>query len=210
MKTTRLCNHWQGMPFSERAKLPAESGIYAAKIGTDIVYVGRSVNIRNRWKRHTRHDEFVNLNKEHGLEVLWQLHPPESLASIEAKLIKKIQPVMNGDYGTFKSEQVPFLHITAQLRSGGCYLDQLTPYSPIEKFVISWLLDRARSADRNQNALDAWESFDDESLSKHNITTPIERAAVRQSLAILERENTIVSTPNGMHAIAHLINGQVA
>jgi hypothetical protein len=215
MKTTRLCNHWQGMPFSERAKLPASPGIYAAKVGTDIVYIGRSVNIRNRWKRHTRHKEFASLDKKHGLEVLWQLHPADSLAEIEGAMIKKIKPVMNGNDGLFSPKRVdPVTSLAdAKWRPLKTWIDPWQPYGPMEKLILEILSNRIRMVNFGQGheINEVWAEFKPEFFAFSNIATPIQMAAFYESLGILVDEGVVqVSDCGQKYALVHQVNVEVA
>ncbi|MHC5778947.1 GIY-YIG nuclease family protein [Nostoc sp.] len=56
--------------FQERKILPASSGIYFAISSNDkILYIGRSTNLRNRWKSH--HREVQLKSQSEDIRLAW-------------------------------------------------------------------------------------------------------------------------------------------
>lgn len=72
--------------------LPYKSGCYIVRDGDRVLYVGQSVNIRQRWASHT-HKRFIERNFPNATieAVLYN----RELEAKEAELIKKLHPVMN-------------------------------------------------------------------------------------------------------------------
>ncbi len=75
-------------------QLPEASGIYFVTSNDEILYIGISTNIRNRWVGHHRKSE---LNIYNDVKIHWYLlDDKKALPELEAKLIKTLKPKLNG------------------------------------------------------------------------------------------------------------------
>ena len=85
------------MPLSDAYRLPARPGVYLVYRREEVLYVGKSVNLQQRWIRHHRQRQFAAL----GLDVELAYLPlagskPSTLAAYEHCLISTFQPPLNG------------------------------------------------------------------------------------------------------------------
>jgi len=84
------------VPLESRAMLPKTPGIYFAidSQGT-IQYIGRSVDINQRWKQHHRCDQ---LEKVGEVQIAWlEVSDTRLLSPIEKALIKWFRPPLNSE-----------------------------------------------------------------------------------------------------------------
>ena len=82
------------VPLLEKHKLPQTSAIYfaIAKSG-EILYIGRSINIANRWNGHHRYSELKEIG---NVRIAWLSCDDESLLpQIEEAMIKHFLPCLN-------------------------------------------------------------------------------------------------------------------
>lgn len=79
---------------SDRKKLPEISGIYLAVDSQETVqYIGKSVNLNQRWKTHHRHSQFKDIGK---IKIVWiEVSEKSLLLEIETALIEYFNPVLN-------------------------------------------------------------------------------------------------------------------
>lgn len=76
--------------FVERKYLPCSSGIYLVIRKNEVLYIGKSANIRDRWKSHHQ----SSLVEEFDRIAWWEL-PKESLNEAELRLIERFNPCLN-------------------------------------------------------------------------------------------------------------------
>ncbi|NEO86458.1 MAG: GIY-YIG nuclease family protein [Spirulina sp. SIO3F2] len=83
------------VPLPERKDLPAIAGIYfAIDSQGNVQYIGRSVNIQQRWTVHHRTDQ---LKKMRGVKIAYlTVDDPQLLDSTEEALIEWFDPPLNG------------------------------------------------------------------------------------------------------------------
>ena len=82
------------LPLSERSSLPSTPGIYFAidSLG-QIQYIGKSVNIRQRW---IGHHQLEGLDIIGGIKISWLVvEDPKLLYHIETALINYFRPPLN-------------------------------------------------------------------------------------------------------------------
>ncbi|MBH8565902.1 GIY-YIG nuclease family protein [Nostoc sp. CENA67] len=84
--------------FQERKILPASPGIYFAISSNDeILYIGRTSNLRNRWKSHHRAVQFKSQSQ--NIRLAWlQVDDETLLPEIEAALIEHFAPAFNNTH----------------------------------------------------------------------------------------------------------------
>ena len=98
------------LPLEAKSAFPRKPAIYFAIDSQDsIQYIGRSNDVRERWKNHHRYEELAAIG---GVRVVYLfIEAPELLPEIEAALIDWFQPQLNlissgRGAASFDSEQV--------------------------------------------------------------------------------------------------------
>ena len=79
-------------PLSDRANFPTCSCVYFAQAGKDIVYVGKTKNLRKRWKNHHR---FAQLEKLADIRIGWMAVTDPWMSAIEQDWIWSYKPSLN-------------------------------------------------------------------------------------------------------------------
>lgn len=106
------------LPLEEKTAFPKRSAIYFAidSLGT-VQYIGRAVNVRNRWGNHHRYNE---LNAIGNIKIACLfVDLPELLPEIETGLIKYFEPVLNQSLGYCKRDdktERPNLKLNSAIR----------------------------------------------------------------------------------------------
>lgn len=96
---------------SDRASLPSCSGIYFLLSSKGkLLYIGRSINIANRWRNG--HHQHRLRNRFKNLWLAWYESDIESLETLEAELINCYNPPFNGDSRYKPKTEV---HLTVEL-----------------------------------------------------------------------------------------------
>lgn len=86
---------YKSVPFDSLEDLPEISGIYYALRGFDLLYIGQSQDIYDRWNGRSKHGKHYQLDK-YGCRLIHYRPVPESrLRYIEAKEIKRLNPQFN-------------------------------------------------------------------------------------------------------------------
>ena len=79
-----------GCPVAERKQLPDRPGIYFVLDGATVLYIGRAVNLRNRWAQHHR------LAQVGSAKIAYQeVSDPAMLDAVEIACIDHFQPTLN-------------------------------------------------------------------------------------------------------------------
>lgn len=82
------------IPLAERAALPDTPAIYFVLAGDTVLYVGQSVNVRQRWLAHHR---LQQLNEHGGCRIAWLMVDDTSLLDeMERACIAHFRPALNG------------------------------------------------------------------------------------------------------------------
>jgi GIY-YIG catalytic domain len=87
--------------YKNKLSLPASPGIYYVLnlTSNEIIYVGKSKNIRARWNGHHRDWDVGMLQavyKAITVVIAWELCAKENLSNVERKRIKECNPILNG------------------------------------------------------------------------------------------------------------------
>lgn len=83
------------LPLSERKQLPSCSAIYFVMQGDRILYIGKTVNLAQRWATHNRLKQFVKIVGD--VHIAWlECSDTTLLRKVEAALIKQFEPELNG------------------------------------------------------------------------------------------------------------------
>lgn len=86
--------HWSSLTLSRRAALPSCPGIYAALKGRQILYIGKSTNLRDRWLGRSHH-RYEQLRRQGRCRLHWVVLSREAIDAKERELIHKWQPTLN-------------------------------------------------------------------------------------------------------------------
>jgi len=79
---------------TDRSQLPVCPAVYFALDGDRVLYVGRSVNLQQRWMAHRRYRQLKGIS---NVRIAWlECSDPSLLPEIEAALIEYFQPSLNG------------------------------------------------------------------------------------------------------------------
>lgn len=80
--------------WQDRRKLPQEPGIYFVFQGEELLYIGKAVNLKARWKHHNRGYQF-SLTPSVQI-AYWQRNAGEDLEGLERLCCRAFQPRLNG------------------------------------------------------------------------------------------------------------------
>lgn len=82
------------LSLAARSQLPPCPAAYFVLEGDRVLYVGRSVNLRQRWLAHRRYKQFKAIS---NVRIAWlECSDPSLLPEIEVALIEYFQPSLNG------------------------------------------------------------------------------------------------------------------
>ncbi|MEO1375955.1 MAG: GIY-YIG nuclease family protein [Cyanobacteria bacterium J06635_10] len=90
---------WSNVLFTQRSRLPIESGIYiVADANNKVWYVGKAQNIKSRWagKTHHRYPQLIRSNRKLCHRIYWKLVPLSDLDEQEKYYVNLLQPELNG------------------------------------------------------------------------------------------------------------------
>lgn len=90
---------WSNVLFTQRSRLPVESGIYiVADVNEKVWYVGKAQNIKSRWagKTHHRYPQLIRSNRKLCHRIYWQQVPSSDLDAQEKYYVDLFQPELNG------------------------------------------------------------------------------------------------------------------
>lgn len=88
-------NTFPSLKLSEKEKLPECSGIYFAIANNQILYIGQSRNIKNRWQNHHRLPQLEKINKRCEVKLFWLECNQNQLNEIEKQYINYYYPGLN-------------------------------------------------------------------------------------------------------------------
>jgi len=81
------------LPLNDRQKLPSIACIYFVLENDWLVYIGRSRDLRFRWRQHHRYHDFQDLE---NVKIAWlEISEPSLLHEIEMALIAWFEPYLN-------------------------------------------------------------------------------------------------------------------
>ena len=87
-------HQWPSCALSNRHVLPSEPGIYAAMRGRQILYIGKSINLRERWQGSSHH-RYEQLRRKGRCRLHWVVLQRQAIHDKEQELIQKWQPPLN-------------------------------------------------------------------------------------------------------------------
>ncbi|MEG4964192.1 MULTISPECIES: GIY-YIG nuclease family protein [unclassified Microcoleus] len=83
------------LPLANRSALPPCPAVYFALEGDHVLYVGRSVNLKQRWMTHRRYSQLKGFN---NVRIAWlECSDSSLLPEIEVALIEYFRPSLNGE-----------------------------------------------------------------------------------------------------------------
>jgi hypothetical protein len=90
-------NTLPSVAFIEKETLPDCCGIYFVMNGDEILYIGKSVRICNRWKAHHKLEMIKSLENSDNFRIAWlELKDRTLLDETEIALITHFKPKLNG------------------------------------------------------------------------------------------------------------------
>ncbi|MFQ4139623.1 GIY-YIG nuclease family protein [Nodosilinea sp. PGN35] len=92
----KILSDLPSVPLNERGYLPAVSGVYIAATATQILYVGQSGDMRQRWRSHNQLDRLVGFE---GVRLYYLLTPQGFCGQLESALIRQFAPLLNTSNG---------------------------------------------------------------------------------------------------------------
>lgn len=82
------------VPLDERSQLPSTACVYFCLSESDeVLYIGKTTNLRQRWMAHHRYAELEEIGNIH---LAWLQCSANDLEILEDKLIKILEPLLNG------------------------------------------------------------------------------------------------------------------
>lgn len=94
------------VPLDQRSLLPECPGIYFAALGAKILYVGKAVNIKNRWAGCSHH-RYYELSLRGNVRLYWlEVYEDEKgwLYETESEWIKLLKPPLNGSSISYEKD----------------------------------------------------------------------------------------------------------
>lgn len=91
-------SRWKRCGLKERMfRLPKKPGLYAIlnKNSKRIYYIGKSINLVNRWKYGSNHHRFKQACKLKDPKIAWIEIPKSKIHTLELEYIKKYKPTWN-------------------------------------------------------------------------------------------------------------------
>ncbi len=82
----------QQIKYEDRRNLPNVSAVYVVRSESQVLYVGSSWTLRQRFISHHRRDAFLAHN---ATFIEWEECPDDQMADIERKLVRKLSPLLN-------------------------------------------------------------------------------------------------------------------
>ncbi|MEM9804051.1 MAG: hypothetical protein AAF959_02140 [Cyanobacteria bacterium P01_D01_bin.56] len=86
---------WKTIPLRHRHQLPARPGLYAVKSLGRVLYVGRAVDLRDRWQGSGHHRYYQARNLAWPRLAYIEL-PKRAINRAERQLIERVNPPWNG------------------------------------------------------------------------------------------------------------------
>lgn len=86
-------NSLPSVALEDRLLLPARPSVYFVTDNQNVIqYIGKSLNTKSRWTKHSKLKELPSLE---GIRISYLLLPEHELAFVEAKLIEYFNPPLN-------------------------------------------------------------------------------------------------------------------
>lgn len=82
----------RSIPLSEKGKLPETPGVYFVMIDDVVLYIGKAINLRSRWKSH---HIYPIVSVMDDVRICWEELDEAVLLSYEAKWINYYRPPLN-------------------------------------------------------------------------------------------------------------------
>jgi excinuclease UvrABC nuclease subunit len=94
--------------FERRRDLPDGPGLYAAIVESEILYVGKSANLRSRWKYHPLRDALLRQGR---LTIAYRkISHPAILHEVERRIIRALCPPLNVQHVPFDPDRWQKIH----------------------------------------------------------------------------------------------------
>ncbi len=133
------------LPLGERSQLPNLPAIYFVLNGESVLYIGRTVNLSQRWVSHHRYEEISQLKLA---KIAWlECSDPALLNEIEQALISYFLPPLNGRNPT---SAFPLSRITVDIRGLREEMERLATSEERSLSSMARILISEALASRNQ------------------------------------------------------------
>jgi hypothetical protein len=86
--------HWRSLLLHDLDRLPEAPGLYAALKGRRILYIGKSINLRERWQGGGHH-RYEQLRRIGRIRLHWIRLNASAIHAKEKELIKRWKPTLN-------------------------------------------------------------------------------------------------------------------
>lgn len=100
------------VPLDNVKNLPSAAGIYFAVKDGEVLYVGQSENMRERWSKHHKYSDLKRIG---CVRIHFALSDGRPLVEQENEWIVSINPVGNGGKFLYVPKQPPYLVLSAPL-----------------------------------------------------------------------------------------------
>lgn len=95
MSKLREYNSLPSLRLSEKNRLPSLPAIYFAVARNQVLYVGKTKELRSRWQGHHRFPELSGINKRHVVRLFWLECHEFQLTELEKQYIEYYCPDLN-------------------------------------------------------------------------------------------------------------------
>lgn len=92
----KLLKDLSSVSLGDRAYLPPAAGVYIAATPDQLLYVGQSANMRDRWIQHHKLDRLTGFS---GVRLYYLLAPQGFCGQLESALIRQFAPLLNESKG---------------------------------------------------------------------------------------------------------------
>lgn len=83
------------LPLSAKKQLPNCSAVYFVAAQDQVLYVGLTTNLRNRWQNHHRFPQLEAIGKQGEVRIFWLVCAQHQLPELERQYIDHYCPVLN-------------------------------------------------------------------------------------------------------------------
>jgi len=151
------------LPLTERSTLPTCPAVYFVMAENQILYIGRAINLRQRWNAHHR---YIQLKPKTNVRIAWlECSEPILLPKIESALIEQFRPLLNGSpVARLSSEQSKTGYSSIEISLPNSMLEEMMAlakkegWKPTDLHRILWALGFAAytkpNSGRNLNTRD--------------------------------------------------------
>lgn len=150
-------NNLPALSIASRHLLPSTAGIYFVvsqyrRIPYTVYYIGQTKNLNSRWASHNRLEQFINLHRQEGIQILYYICKNDitTLLHLESYFTGIYHPILERSKGSRPKElvsktkplQITLPYKEANLLERFCEQQQLSPTQVICNYISSLSLKR--------------------------------------------------------------------